>query len=285
MAVKVLTDSTSYISDELRYEFDIRRVSLQLAFANESMREVDIDNAHFYPLMEAKGIPTSSLPATGEMYQEMLRVVEAGDDLCCVFISSLMSGTLESAQSVRQMVLDKHPAANISIVDSRANSMQLGYAALSAARAAKSGGTLEQVVQAAEDNVRRSRFLFIPKTLEHLKRGGRIGTASALLGNLLQIIPVLTIENGVTSVMMKVRTRAKAIAAMVDRVAQDADIYGLGEVVIHHINCLPDARELAAMVMGRLKANVEIVDIGPVVGMHVGPGAIGVVYYTQKAIR
>jgi DegV family protein with EDD domain len=285
MTVKVLTDSTSYLSEALRAEFDIRRASLQLAFADMSMREVDIDNERFYPLMEAKGIPTSSLPAIGEMYHEMVKVIEAGEDLCCVFISSQMSGTLESAKSVREMVLEKHPRARIALVDSRANSMQLGYAALAAARAAKAGGTLEQVVQAAEDNICRSRFLFIPKTLEHLQKGGRIGRASALLGNLLQIIPVLTIENGVVAVMMKVRTRRNAIAAMVERLAKDIELFGLGEVVIHHINCLPDAHELAAMVMAKLKATIEIVDIGPVVGMHVGPGAIGVVYYTQKAMR
>lgn len=285
MAVKVLTDSTSYLSEALRQELDIRRVSLQLAFADVSMREVDIDNAHFYPLMEAKGIPTSSLPASGEMYQEMLRAVEAGDDLCCVFISSAMSGTVEGAQSVRKMVLEKHPEAKIAIVDSKANCMQLGYAALAAARAAKAGGTLDQVVEAAEDNIRKSRFLFIPKTLEHLTKGGRIGKASALLGTLLQIIPVLTIENGVVSVMMKVRTRKNAVAAMIDLMMKDIARYGLGEAVIHHINCLPDAKELVAMVMERLKAQVEIVDIGPVVGMHVGPGAIGIAYYTQERMR
>ncbi|MHB1459255.1 MAG: DegV family protein [Armatimonadota bacterium] len=285
MVVQVLTDSTSYLREGIREELDIRRVSLQLAFADVSMREVDIDNEHFYPLMEAKGIPTSSLPASGEMFLEMARVIEAGDDLCCVFISSQMSGTLESAMSVREMVLEKYPQAHIAMVDSRANSMQLGYAVLAAARAAKAGGTLEQVVQAAEDNIRRSRFLFIPKTLEHLQKGGRIGRASALLGNLLQIIPVLTIENGVVAVMMKVRTRKNAIAAMVDQLAKDIELFGLGEVVIHHINCLPDAQELATMVMDKLKAKVEIVDIGPVVGMHVGPGAIGVVYYAREAMR
>jgi DegV family protein with EDD domain len=281
----VLTDSTSYLNDALREEFDIRRVSLQLAFPDVSMREVDIDNAHFYPLMEANGIPTSSLPAAGEMYQEMLRVVEAGDELCGVFISSQMSGTLESARTVRQMVLDVHPDAQIALVDSKANSMQLGYAALAAARTAKQGGSLEQVVEAAKDNIRKSRFVFIPKTLEHLKKGGRIGAASALLGNLLQIIPILTIENGVVAVMMKVRTRRNAIAAMVDQLTKEIALFGLGEVVIHHINCLPDAKELAALLMQKLESKVEIVDIGPVVGMHVGPGAIGVVYYTQKAMR
>jgi DegV family protein with EDD domain len=285
VAVKILTDSTSYLSKALMQELDIRMVSLQLAFADVCMREVDIDNEHFYPLMEAKGIPTSSLPATGEMYQEMLRAVEAGDDLCCVFISSAMSGTVEGAQSVRKMVIEKHPEAKIAIVDSKANCMQLGYAALAAARAAKVGGTLEQVVQAAEDNICKSRFLFIPKTLEHHTKGGRIGKASALLGTLLQIIPVLTIENGVVSVMMKVRTRKNAVAAMIGQFLKDIELFGLGEVVIHHINCLPDAKELAILVMEKIKAQVEIVDIGPVVGMHVGPGAIGVAYYTQERMR
>jgi len=285
VAVIVLTDSTSYIPANLRDELGIRVVSLQLTFGDEQMRELDITNDEFYPLMERKGIPASSQPTVGEMVEEMQRVVGAGDELCCVFISGDMSGTIANASLARDTVLRKYPQAHIAIVDSRSNSMQLGFAALAAARAARAGATLEQVVAAAEENIHRSRFVFIPRTLEHLVKGGRIGKASALLADLLKIIPVLTVENGFTSVLTKVRTRRNAIAAMVEQVVKDAGAHGLGEVVIHHINCLPDAHELAGLVKARLNAAVSIVDIGPVVGMHVGPGAIGIAYYTQGALR
>src|SRR5690554_5195179 len=97
VGVQVLTDSTSYLSDKVKKKLNIRVISLSLSFNNEnSIREVDIDNDSFYKLMAAKGIPTSSQPALGEMYQEMKEVVEAGDSLCGVFISSDMSGTFST---------------------------------------------------------------------------------------------------------------------------------------------------------------------------------------------
>jgi len=285
MTVKVLTDSTSYIPSALRQQLDIRVMSLQVTWGSESYREVELDNALFYPMMDAKGIPVSSLPTTGEMLGEMLGAVEAGFEVCGVFISSLMSGTYQSACAVREMVLERVSGARITLVDSLTNSMQLGYAAISAARAARTGAALEQVVQAAEDNLRRSRFVFIPRTLEYLQKGGRIGKAQSLLADLLKIVPVLTIEGGYTTTFKKVRTRRAAEEALLDQLYADVQEHGFGEAAVHHINCIEDARALAAAVEKRLNAAVEIVDIGPVVGMHVGPGAIGVAYYTQTPLR
>lgn len=285
MAVQVLTDSTSYLGGKIREELSIRMVSLNLSFGNDSMREMDIDNESFYRMMASKGIPTSSQPSVGELYNEMLRVVEAGDSLCCIFLSSEMSGTLSTGQMAKEMVIEKHENAQIEIVDSRSNCMQLGFAVILAARAAKAGKTLEQVKGAALENIKRSRFLFIPENLEYLKKGGRIGGASALLGNLFKIIPILTVENGKTSVLTKVRTKKNAVLAMIDKMLQDISDYGLGEVVVQHINCLDEAKELANVIKEKLKVNIGIADIGPVIGLHVGPGTVAIAYYTERAMR
>ncbi len=281
----VLTDSTSYLSEKIRKELNIKMVSLNLSYGNDSMREIDMDNDRFYKMMASNGIPTSSQPSMGDMYREMLDVVEKGDSLCCIFLSSDMSGTFSTGQIVRKMVLEKHENAMIEIVDSRSNCMQLGFAVVIAARAAQAGKSLEQVKEAALDNIKRSRFLFIPENLDYLKKGGRIGGASALLGNLFKIIPILTVENGKTTVMMKVRTKKNAVLAMIDTMLQDINSFDLGEVVVHHINCLDEAKELANVIKEHLKVVVDIMDIGPVIGLHVGPGAIGIAYYTLKAMR
>ncbi|WP_088186657.1 DegV family protein [Desulfosporosinus sp. FKA] len=285
MSVIVLTDSTSYLSEKIRKELNIKMVSLNLSYGNDSMREIDMDNDRFYKMMASNGIPTSSQPSMGDMYREMLDVVEKGDSLCCIFLSSDMSGTFSTGQIVRKMVLEKHENAMIEIVDSRSNCMQLGFAVVIAARAAQAGKSLEQVKEAALDNIKRSRFLFIPENLDYLKKGGRIGGASALLGNLFKIIPILTVENGKTTVMMKVRTKKNAVLAMIDTMLQDINSFDLGEVVVHHINCLDEAKELANVIKEHLKVVVDIMDIGPVIGLHVGPGAIGIAYYTLKAMR
>ncbi|SDI32034.1 DegV family protein [Desulfosporosinus hippei] len=285
MAVQILTDSTSYLPEATRKEFNIRSVSLNLTFGTDSLREVDIDNQTFYPMMSAKGIPISSQPSIGELYQEMKSVVETGDSLCCIFLSAEMSGTFSTGQIVKAMVLEKHKDAQIEIIDSRSNCMQLGFAVLLAARAAQAGESLEQVKEAALDNIRKSRFIFIPDNLEYLKKGGRIGGASALIGNLFKIIPILTVENGKTNILMKVRTKGNAVLAMVEKMMQDIKEYGLGEIIVHHINCQTEARELARVIKEKINVDPEVLDIGPVIGLHVGPGAIGIAYYTKMPMR
>jgi DegV family protein with EDD domain len=181
--------------------------------------------------------------------------------------------------------LEEYKDGKIEILDSRVNCMQLGFAVIVAARAAREGKDIEEVKRIAEGNLRRSRFLFIPDNLEYLRKGGRIGGASALIGNLLKIVPILTVEDGKTSIVTKVRTKKKAVAEMIDRLILDVEQYGLGEIVIHHINCYEEAKELKNTIMHRININIDICDIGPIIGLHVGPGAIGIAYYTEKNIR
>ena len=282
MAVQVLTDSTSYIDKSIREKLGINIVSLSVNFEDESFREVDIDNETFYKKMKSKGIPKSSQPSVSEIYNVMKSVVEKGHSLFCVFISSNMSGTYSTAHIARDMIIEEFKAAEIEITDSRSNCMQLGYAAIVAARAAQQGKNLSEVKAIAEDNIKKSRFLFIPDTLEYLKKGGRIGGASALIGSLLKIIPILTVENGETTMLTKVRTKQKAIVTIMQKMLQDIAELGLGEISVHHIDCYSEAESLANSLMNKLNIKVGICDIGPVIGLHVGPGAIGLAYYTKN---
>lgn len=282
MAVQILTDSTSYIDKNIREKLGINIVSLSVNFEDESFREVDIDNETFYKKMKSKGIPKSSQPSVSEIYNVMRRVVEKGQSLFCVFISSNMSGTFSTAHVAKDMIIEEFKDAEIEIVDSRSNCMQLGYAAIVAARAALEGKSLSEVKMIAEDNIKKSRFLFIPDTLEYLKKGGRIGGASALIGNLLKIIPILTVENGETTMITKVRTKQKAMVTMVDKMLQDIKELGLGEISVHHIDCYDEAKIIANDLMKKLNIEVGVCDIGPVIGLHVGPGAVGLAYYTKN---
>jgi len=285
MSVKILTDSTSYISEEICKQLDIKKVSLTVSWDDISFKEADIKNEDFYRMMEEKGIPKSSQPSIGEILEEMKKVVSNGDSLVGIFLSSEMSGTYSSALMVKGMILEEYKDAQIEIIDSRSNCMQLGFAAIVGARAAKEGKTLNEVVEIVKQNLRRSRFLFVPNNLEYLKKGGRIGGAKALIGNLLKIIPILTVENGKTAVLTKVRTKKNAIAAMVEKLIKDSYIYGLKEIVVHHINCYTEALDLSKLIEEKLGVKPNIVDIGPVIGLHVGPGAIGFVYYTEKDMK
>ncbi|MCB2288266.1 DegV family protein [Clostridium sp. CS001] len=282
MSIKIVTDSTSYISDELKKKYDISIASLSVIFDSEEFKEIHIDNESFYEKLDKSlSIPTSSQPSLDEMYNILEMHVKENNEVVGIFLSSDMSGTYSNACLAKSMILENYPKALIEIIDSRSNCMQLGFAVLTAAIAADQGKSIDEVVSVVKDNIRRSKFLFIPDTLEYLKKGGRIGGASALLGTIFQIKPILTVSHGKTEMFNKVRTKKRAVQTMIDKFVEDITKHGLGEVMIHHINDVDGALAFASSVEEIIGKKVEIGPIGPVIGTHVGPGALGIAYYTQ----
>ena len=282
MAIKIVTDSTSYISDEYIKKYDIKLVSLNVIINGVSSREVDIENEVFYEeIKNSKEIPKSSQPIPEEMLNTFREIVEDGDSIVGIFLSSKMSGTYSNANMIKDMILEDYPDADIHILDSKTNCMQMGFAVIEAARTASEGKSINEVINAANHVINNSRFLFTPETLEYLKKGGRIGGAAALFGNVLQIKPILTVVNGETSVFKKVRTRKKAIEEIVKTVLEEIEAKGFGDIVVHHINCQEDGLKLAKALENKLGKKVDIQSIGPVIGVHVGPGSIGIAYYTK----
>ena len=281
--VKVVVDSTSYIPKEILTENDISVVSLNVLLNGKSYREVDLENEFFYKEMnESKEIPKSSQPSVEEIKEVFTNIAKSGFDIVGIFISSKMSGTYSTAHLVREMVLEEYPETRIELVDSESNCMQMGFSAIQAARAAKRGENIERVVEEAKKIINTSKFLFVPDTLKYLKKGGRIGGASALFGTILQIKPILTVQNGETSVYEKVRTKKKAVEVILKKVLDDMTEKGLGEVIVHHINCEEEGLDLAKKLENELKIPVKIQSIGAIIGLHVGTGSIGVAYYTKK---
>lgn len=282
MAIKIVTDSTSYIPEEFINKYDISVVSLNVIMNGESIREVDLDNETFYSKMEeSTEIPSSSQPSPDEIYNTFENIVKEGNSIVGIFISSDMSGTVSSANLIKNMLLEKYPTAHIEIVDSRSNCMQMGYVAIEAAKAAAAGKSMEEVIDVCTSVINNSRFLFTPDTLDYLKKGGRIGGASALLGTLFQIKPILTVCDGKTTVFTKVRTKKKAVDTLVTTLVNDLQGKELGGVIVHHINCQDEGLILAAKIKKQLGVDVQIDTIGPIIGLHVGPGSIGVAYFTK----
>ena len=282
MAIKIVTDSTSYIPEEFINKDDISVVSLNVIMNGESIREVDLDNETFYSKMEeSTEIPSSSQPSPDEIYNTFENIIKEGNSIVGIFISSDMSGTVSSANLIKNMLLEKYPTAHIEIVDSRSNCMQMGYVAIEAAKAAAAGKSMEEVIDVCTSVINNSRFLFTPDTLDYLKKGGRIGGASALLGTLFQIKPILTVCDGKTTVFTKVRTKKKAVDTLVTTLVNDLQGKELGGVIVHHINCQDEGLSLAAKIKKQLGVDVQIDTIGPIIGLHVGPGSIGVAYFTK----
>ncbi len=285
MPLRILTDSTACLPPELIERHGITVVSLSVSWNGQDRREVEMDLPAFYrELSAARELPTSSMPPLGEFERAMTQAVERGEPVLGVFISSEMSGTYEGALRAAELVEAEHPGAEIAMVDSRSNCMQLGMAVLEAARAADKGADLEQAAEAARAAIPRSRFLFTPATLDYLHKGGRIGGASALLGSALRIRPILSVRDGRTVSVTKVRTQSRAIGQMIDRLRRDAEQAGLEELAAHHIGDEPAGRQLAATLSREFGREVPLYPVGPVIGLHVGPGTVGFVYRTRGVL-
>lgn len=284
--IRIVTDSVASLPARLAEQLGIEVVSLWVNDGESHMRDIDIDLDAFYRrLADMAHLPTSSQPSVDSLVEAFTRGVADGSAVIGVFISEKMSGTAQAARLAADMVRESIPEAVIEIVDARSNSMQEGFVAVAAAKAALAGESLEGCLSAARDTIARSRYLFTPASLEYLRRGGRIGSASALLGQLLQIRPILTVENGETATFAKVRTQARALSDMASTFAADVSAYGFSDAVVHYIADRAPAEEFArdtiAAIAGR---EVEVVPVSPVIGLHVGP-AVGLVYVTQNPLR
>ena len=281
MSVKIIADSTCYLPQEYIDKYKVSIVSLNVLLNGTSYRETDLSNDWFYNEMaKSSTIPTSSQPSIEDLYNSVEAQVKAGNDVVGIFLSSDMSGTFSTSNLVKNMILENYPDANIEMIDSRSNCMQAGFAVLEAAKAANENKSLDEVVSIAKNVIKNSRFIFVPDTLDYLKKGGRIGGAAALFGALLQIRPILTVEDGKTTVFTKVRTKKKAVDKIVNTILEQNSKSPIKGLIVHHINCESEGQELADRLKSSLGLNnVKIQSIGPIIGLHVGPGSIGVAYH------
>ena len=281
MSIRIIADSTCYLPKEYIDKYNVSIVSLNVLLNGKSYRETDLENDWFYKEMsKSPSIPTSSQPSIDDFYKAIESQVKEGHDIVGIFLSSDMSGTFSTSNLVKEMILEKYPNANIVMLDSRSNCMQAGYAILEAAKAAADNKSLDEVVSIAKSVIENSKFIFVPDTLDYLKKGGRIGGAAALFGSLLQIKPILTVTDGKTTVLTKVRTKKKAIDKIIDTVMEQNLKSPIKGLIVHHIKCESEGQELANKLQDKLGiSNIKIQSIGPIIGLHVGPGSIGVAYH------
>ena len=283
MSIKIITDSTSYIPREYIDKYDIRVVSLNVTMDDTSQKEVEVDAKQFYDKLAVAGtFPKSAQPCMVEFEQSFLDVVENGDEALGIFMSSKLSGTYSTSHLIKEMVLEKHPNAKIELVDSLNTTMSMGFMVVEAAKLAEEGKSINEIKEYVEQMRSRVDIIFIPGSLSHLRKGGRIGAAAALIGGLLKITPLLHVVDGSVEVLEKVRTHKKAVSEMLRIIKNEMDEKGLGEAVIYHILNYEEAVELQARAKEELGLTCHIMDIGAVIGLHVGPQSVGIAYYTKK---
>jgi DegV family protein with EDD domain len=283
MSVCVVTDSVASIPADLLSAYDIDVVSLFINDGDSNQAELDMDVSAFYARLEdMKTLPTSSQPSVESMLSAFRRGLERGCDVLGIFISAEMSGTFQTARMAADMLAEEFPDGRIELLDSRSNSMEEGYGVLAAAIEAKAGAAIERCIAAATETLQRTRYLFTPHTLEYLRRGGRIGGASALIGGLLQIRPILTVEGGVTDTFARVRTQSRALAEITRKFTEDTKAFGLANVCVHYISDRQTAQDYAREQIEPLVGeSVRVIPVSPVIGLHVGP-AVAIVYTTER---
>ncbi|MFR9729362.1 DegV family protein [Saccharopolyspora sp. MS10] len=275
MSVAVVTDSTAYLPPGFAQRHSLRIVPLHVSVQDEHpVAEDQFDSGRLLAAWERKQRVTTSGAGAGEFAAAYREAFAAGaDGVVSVHLSRRLSGTWDAARlAARDVDPDR-----IRVVDSRSAAMGLGFAALGAAESARAGAGLSAVESTAALIAQRTRTLFSVQTLEHLRRGGRIGAAAAVLGTALAIKPLLHVHEGRVELLEKVRTTARAHARLLD-LAGRAAASGPVSVAVHHLA----APERAARLADQLRAVSGVLDcvvseVGPVVGAHIGPGALGAV--------
>lgn len=279
-SVAVVSDSTADIPPSLAASRAIRIVPLTLNFDGQSLLDgVDITPSEFYRrLPGATTHPTTSQPSPGQFAKVYSELLAEHDAIVSIHISQRLSGTFESAQQAAEMT----DASRVHVIDSEVVSMSLGLVTLAAATLASRGADAEAIVDKVEAMRTVVQTYFSVATLEFLRRGGRIGRASALLGSVLQVKPVLCIRDGLVTPLERVRTFDRALGRVVD-LARSVD-RGHGVcAIVGHAGADADA-ERVGRELEPVAETLMIQPLGPVVGAHAGPGVVGVGCYPAEVM-
>jgi len=277
--VAIITDSTSDIPEELAKELDIKIIPLSVIFGEESFLDdgKDITIKEFYKkIRSSEKLPTTTQPTPKNFIELYSDILKTSDSVISIHISKKMSGTINSAEMAKKEM----PGSDIEIIDSECVHMPLGFLALKAAQLANEGKSKEEIIKEVHDLKLKIKVLIVPSTLEYLKKGGRIGKAKGLIASLLEIKPILTIHDGEISQFKTARrwnqAKTELINSMKTMVKNPENlIVSIGD---------SDAKDDAAEMYEKIKEafnpkKIYRVDIGIVVGSHLGPGGLGITFY------
>jgi DegV family protein with EDD domain len=281
MTIRLVTDSTADIPLDQAQATGITVVPLTVFFGNEAYRDgVDLDNESFYrKLQESKELPRTSQPSPAAFQEAYINLINDGADaILSVHLSSKLSGTYQSACSARDTLPDTVKKITIEIIDSKNISIAMSRPILRAAQEVKEGLGLPEIKAHIFDELARTRILCVLDTLEYVKRGGRIGGARALLGNMLSVKPIISLKDGEVIPVEQPRTRSKAYA----RVAELMHEMGKIEHVSIGESSEGFAEQLAQYVRTVYTGDLPVYKLGATLGTHTGPGAAAIAAVIAK---
>ncbi|MEA2635052.1 MAG: fatty acid kinase fatty acid binding subunit [Chloroflexota bacterium] len=272
--VRIVTDSTADLTPEQQRAAGITVVPLNVHFGDEVFRDhVDLSTDEFFRRLKASPqLPRTSQPSVGAFEEAYRSLRRGGDEVVSVHLSSKVSGTYNSALMAAQSVGE----GKIDVVDSLSTSMALGFMALEGAKLAKAGRDRTAVAECLQSLVPKAHVICVVDTLTYLERGGRIGKARALLGSLLNVKPILQLKDGEVVPLGRARGRPQALSRLVELLERDGKV---SQLAIMHGAAQADAEQLRERVAPSYPGvDIQLTEIGAVLGTHTGPGVIGFTY-------
>jgi len=276
--IAIVTDSSAYLPKDFVKLNNIKVIPLRLHWDDTTLMDgVDITPKQFYERLEKSStIPSTSQPSAGDFLQVFKELAPDCDGIIVPLISSGISGTVASAKTAASMFSE----IPVEIIDTHSTTAGLGLVVTAVAQAVSDGKSLKEITQLAEGIVKRLKLFFVVDTLKYLHKNGRIGGASRYFGTALSIKPILFLDDqGKIDALEKVRTKRKATEKLIQLAVEQADRKPVS-VSVMHANALEEVNNLRDQILENLDCKqIDIYDISPVIGVHVGPGTIGLAIY------
>ena len=283
--ISIVTDTDSSLPESIASRYGILQVPISILFGEECFETgLNIsDKTLFERVDKDKKLPTTAAPTPGNFAEAFSAAFEQdkSEELVCFCISSAMSATYEAAQMAARDIL---PDKNITIVDTKTLSVAQGYMAIAAAEAAAKGASVEEIIEIAESIRNRSHIYGALATLKYLSMSGRVSHVAAGMAGMLDIKPILSVQNGKLDMLEKVRTRKKAWDRLIELTKEDARKSRIEKMAVLHVAALDEAREFEALLRSNLDCPDEILmaELTPGLSVHTGAGLVAIGFVTEK---
>ena len=279
--IKIIVDSGSDIPQEIADKYDIGIISFLSLFGEEQyVQRVDITNEEFFDKLESfDGFPTTSQTPYGDMYDFFAKQCSENKSVIYFALSSAASGQYQTANLVKNEILEENPNADFHIVDTQKFSLYIAETAVHAAQMAQEGKNVEEIIAECENYIKTWRAYLLVDTLKYLEKGGRLSKAAAFVGTMLDIKPILTIENGLVESMDKLRGKKKLLDKLIEKIQDDPDFDADNPKFL----VIQSDEEKGEAAIEKLKDEfgedcIEMYgEFGPLIGTHVGRGAIAII--------
>lgn len=278
MTVRIITDSAADLTVEQADALGVRIVPLTIRFGDEEFTDViELSPDSFYEKMAStSALPETAAPSPGAFEKAIREAGADGDAVIVINLSGELSGTVGSARAAANAIGED---IDVRVIDSKSITATLGMKVIAAAEAARDGRSADEIVSLVDALIPRSRIFGALDTLDNLKKGGRLGTAEAVLGSVLSIKPIIDISEGKADAVAKVRTRKRALNWLRDRLFEEPQ---MDRIAICSGNA-GDVDVLLDMISERYPAEtVDLWTIGPVIGSHGGPGVLGIAFHSEE---